>query len=296
MAYSFKRSDPSVTHGFRRIALDQIDAALVSARDEEGDLHVRIHDIRKRCKKLRGLLRLVRPAFDGYKAENKALRDAARHLSAFRERTALLETLDMLAVDHGAPPEAAKDLRARLKARRTRAVKGPEADAAMQATIEALSACRDRAPGWTLDEPGFDALRGGLEKTHGRARKALKSARRKRTAAAMHEWRKRVKYHGYHARLLKKAFPALAKPYAQTVSDLGDVLGDHHDLHDFDRVLSDETLPGGLRDALNGPAKDARRALQDEAFITGALLFAEKPAGLADRWGAWWRGRGVAGG
>ncbi|SDY45912.1 CHAD domain-containing protein [Citreimonas salinaria] len=298
MSYSFKPSDPSVTHGFRRIALDQIDSALASARDEEGDLHARIHDIRKRCKKLRGLLRLVRPAFADYKAENRAVRDAARHLSRFRDRTSMLETLDKLAEREGTAPDDAtvKELRSRLRARRTRASKGPELDEAMQATISDLSACRERAAEWTLTEQGFDALEGGLKKTHDRARKAMKAARKARTPKAMHEWRKRVKYHGYHVRLLKKSFPELTEPNAQAVSDLGDLLGDYHDLAEFHRVLGDETLPSDPRETLSGPAEQVMRQNEDAAFALGRLLLAEKPAPFVHRWGLWWRRRGVAGG
>ncbi|MGR3493917.1 CHAD domain-containing protein [Citreimonas sp.] len=297
MSYSFKRSDKSVTYGFRRIALDQIDAALASARDEDGDLHARIHDIRKRCKKLRGLLRLVRPAFDAYKVENRAVRDAARHLSRFRDRTAMLDTLDMLAQDDAdIDAEMVKDLRSRLRARRTRAAKGPELGDAMQATIADLSACRERAAEWTLSEKGFDAIAGGLQKTHGRARKAMKAARKKRSAKAMHEWRKRVKYHGYHVRLLKRAFPAMTEPYAQAMSELGEMLGDHHDLAEFQRVLGDETMPAAPRAALTAPADRMMRRNADAAFALGDLLLAEKPAPFADRWGWWWLRRGVAGG
>jgi hypothetical protein len=63
MSYHLKRSDGPVQDGVRRIAVDQIDAAIAELDDKALDVHETVHQIRKRCKKLRGLIRLVRPAF-----------------------------------------------------------------------------------------------------------------------------------------------------------------------------------------------------------------------------------------
>ncbi|HKN40971.1 MAG TPA: CHAD domain-containing protein [Acidimicrobiia bacterium] len=61
------------------------------------------HDARKRAKKLRALLRLVRPELgdDVYRRENRALRDAARRLSPVRDAWVLVETLDGLVTPPG---------------------------------------------------------------------------------------------------------------------------------------------------------------------------------------------------
>ncbi|MDP3895474.1 MAG: CHAD domain-containing protein, partial [Mesorhizobium sp.] len=102
MAYCFVKSDRTIEMGVRRIALEQIDAALEAAgpdaaRDD------RIHRLRKGCKKLRGLIRMVRPVFDGYAVENAAIRDAAAGLSGARDAEVMIATLDMLAIDAGDP-------------------------------------------------------------------------------------------------------------------------------------------------------------------------------------------------
>ena len=56
MAYSFKIDDDSLTTAVRRVALDQIDTALDEAADDDISEAERIHQLRKRCKKLRGLI------------------------------------------------------------------------------------------------------------------------------------------------------------------------------------------------------------------------------------------------
>ena len=59
MPFRFKNPDelPSET---QRIATEQIDRAIDELDDSSLDYHETIHQVRKRCKKLRGLLRLVR--------------------------------------------------------------------------------------------------------------------------------------------------------------------------------------------------------------------------------------------
>jgi hypothetical protein len=95
MGYRFRRDDASVEAGVRRIADEQLGKAVAALGGEA--LHEGVHDARKRVKKLRGLLRLVRPGFKGYAEENRTLRDAARTLSGLRDHAAMIETLDRLA-------------------------------------------------------------------------------------------------------------------------------------------------------------------------------------------------------
>jgi hypothetical protein len=59
MAYRFKHSDASVQDGLHRVALDQIDKAIDECANGKLELHEKAHQLRKRCKKLRGLSRLV---------------------------------------------------------------------------------------------------------------------------------------------------------------------------------------------------------------------------------------------
>ena len=58
-----------------------------------------VHEARKSFKKVRALLRLVRPVIPAqhYRQENTACRDAARPLTEVRDAKVLIETLDQLA-------------------------------------------------------------------------------------------------------------------------------------------------------------------------------------------------------
>ncbi|MDY7105400.1 MAG: CHAD domain-containing protein [Actinomycetota bacterium] len=101
VAYTFRRDEP-VDHAVRRIAHDQVERALTDLRDPERiGVEEAVHDCRKRCKKLRGLVRLARPALGkDYARANRGLRDAARELSDLRDDQALLATFETLLGTH----------------------------------------------------------------------------------------------------------------------------------------------------------------------------------------------------
>src|SRR5262245_10879006 len=96
MAYRFRRDIASVQDGVREIAGELIVEAIDCASAKRKNVDEVIHSARKSCKKLRGLIRLVRPVFGGYEAENAAFRDAGRGLSALRDLGVLIQTYDDL--------------------------------------------------------------------------------------------------------------------------------------------------------------------------------------------------------
>ena len=72
MAYRIQKSDKSLTTALRRISDEQLGRAIAANGRPPEEADEAIHDIRKRCKKLRGLFRLVRSGFDDYADETRA--------------------------------------------------------------------------------------------------------------------------------------------------------------------------------------------------------------------------------
>ncbi|MFG0333894.1 MAG: CHAD domain-containing protein, partial [Maioricimonas sp. JB049] len=97
MSYRFEQSE-SIPHGLGRIAVEQIDKAVREIKDHALGRHDVVHQVRKRFKKIRGLVRIVRPALGNqYGPINTWYRDAGRTLSEIRDATTLIETFDRLA-------------------------------------------------------------------------------------------------------------------------------------------------------------------------------------------------------
>ncbi|MGN6467421.1 MAG: CHAD domain-containing protein [Rhizobiaceae bacterium] len=293
VAYRFKRNDNSAQKAVRRIARDQFERAVAELADAGLPLEEKVHQLRKRCKKLRGLMRLVRPAFAEYGAENAKIRDIAGLLSFLRDADVMIATYDALmeAFAEEIDRPALDIVRRRLIEHRRAAEAAQDLDRALDIARVRLVAAGIRAEKWKVAEDGFAALRGGLEKTYRRARKAMRQAREDPTAEAMHEWRKRVKYHSYHLRLLEPVWPAMLKAQVGAAKRLEELLGDHHDLDVFMQTLAgDPTAFGDVEkvETIRSLGHRRREELENEAFARGSILLAEKPDALAARLETWW--------
>jgi len=297
MAYSFDR-DETIRDGLRRNAASQIDEALHDLEHPEArGLVESVHDARKRCKKLRGLARLVRPAIgDLYERTNVAFRDAARELSDVRDTQVRLETFDRLLAS--APegmrlPDLAatrREIRERHRAAGERLARD---GARLEAARELVREGRALVNAWDVADD-FDALAGGIARTYGRAHKRHRKCRKRPTVEAFHEWRKRAKYHWYHVRMLTDAAPELLEPWANRLHDLSDLLGDDHDLAELCRALRAEPDAFGGDDAVDTVAvlAEGRSAgLRRRALSLGARLCEEKTDAVVGRlrcyWEAW---------
>lgn len=296
MSFKFEIGE-SAGDGIRRMAREQIDKALGEIGDSGLGRHDTVHQVRKRCKKIRALLRLARGDLDNgrklYKRENKRFRDAARSLSYVRDAEAMLETYDMLTDKFAKQSnrQRLKKVRDELEERKWKVAEDAVGlDEKIDAFAATIREAHDRAGDWPVGD-GFDSLAPGLKKTCKRGRKAMKKAADKPCTEAFHEWRKRVKYHRYHVRVLRPVWDDVLDAWRDELHDLSDDLGDDHDLAVFGETLSEERGRfESNRDlqALLGLADRRRAQLQARALPLGRRAFAEKPKHLVRRFEAYW--------
>ncbi len=300
MGYRLER-DETIPEGVERIAQEQIEQA-VAALGGSGEfgLEGAVHGVRKCCKKLRGLVRLVRPGLDEeYRYANVAFRDAARELSPIRDAQALLSTFeDLVAAREGRQPRGTAAVRRAL---------GEGSDAASEAVgggggrveraRDLLQGARARIPRWQLDDD-LEVASDGIEKTYRRARGALRASLEEPTDETLHDWRKRVKYAWYHVRLLERAAPSVLAPLGARLHDLSDALGDDHDLAVLAaRLRSDPGEFDGEESVANalGLIDERRADLQERALRLGARLHVEPAPAYAARLSGYlevWRDHG----
>jgi CHAD domain-containing protein len=289
------RIEEEVQPAVRRIALKQIEVGIQEIEDAALDRHEVVHQIRKRCKKLRALLRLVRPCLgDVFRTENVFYRDLSRNLSSLRDAQALLESFDRTVahfqqqVDEDECTTIRQHL---LEWRDAEAGHEDQLIAALEKTAQELRQAANRAEEWTLDATGFAAFEGGLARTYRRGRRALTVVQANPTTESLHEWRKRVKYHWYHSRLLRRMTPRLIRPHRIMAEELGSLLGQDHDLAMLGERVAPFAKPADSEDSANCFSRliTTRRAqIQEEALSMGRYLFAEEPKRLVDRWRSYW--------
>jgi len=97
MAYRLK-SKESVPEGIKRIVKEEFDAGLQQLNGKSRpNRDQAVHEARKSVKKIRAVLRLMRPELNGaYDAQIDKLRTVGRKLSEFRDAGAIVDTFDAL--------------------------------------------------------------------------------------------------------------------------------------------------------------------------------------------------------
>lgn len=274
----------------RRLALEQLQPAVDALElraDADTDFDDVVYDVRKRCRRVRALLRLVRAEVgeDVYSRENGALGDAARALSDVRDAAAMVQVHDAL-VDAGgiAPPGFRDELVERHQRLRDELLSGD----AVPRVREKVSAVLARVETWPVDTVDWSALGAGIERVYRRGREAMAAADDDPTIEGFHHWRKRVKYLGHQLALLEDLWPEVMSASVESAQALTSTLGDAHDL----AVLRDALVEAGVdpeREADLLELIDSRRHLfRARARPIGLRLYAEKPSRFVARLGRYW--------
>lgn len=293
MAYRFKH-DSSIEANVHRVVREQIETATHALTSGE-DLHAGIHDARKCFKKVRAVVRLVRPGLgDVYQQENRRFRDAGRTLSLVRDAEAMIETVDQLCDEQREQTnvEGFAPLRAALVARREElAGQQGELEERVASVLHELETAQQAITDWPALADEFATLAGGLKRSYKRGRNAMQRAYAQPDTDTFHEWRKRVKYHWYHARLLRNVWRPLLQSYGAELKYLSKLLGDNHDLAVLHATL--DAKPGLLgnkrnRTKLRKLTQQQQERLRNEAWYLGRRIYAPRPKVLTHNLKQYW--------
>jgi CHAD domain-containing protein len=288
MAFRLKLAEP-FGDGCKRIAREQIDRAQAQLKDAE-DPPIAVHETRKSLKRLRALLRLVRPAIgdEVFRAENAHLRGIARMLSGARDRHVLLETVTKL--EAGERHTLARNVRELLNS--GNGGDSPAVDVAtMRQAHSRLAEAKGRFARLRLAGSGFDLVGDGLERSYRQARRDYNAAYEELSDEAFHEWRKSTQQHWRHMALLSRAWPACLGARSSEARRLSQILGDDHDLAMLVAFVGSDAAErlGQERIAkIETLARQRQKELRALARPTGARLFAERAGALRRRIAVYW--------
>ncbi len=282
----------------KRIVREEIAAAAgaLSGADK-ADRDVAIHEVRKSLKKIRGVLRLMEPELgEIFKLENSLFRDIGRQLAPMRDAGAIVEAFDELRKRRRSELDGRlmTRIRHRLQARKALGEKQANVAEVMGNVMVALERSAARVRAWPLSRDGFGAIAEGLDDTLRSGEKAMARAKKRGKPEDYHDWRKRVKEHWYHTRLLKNVWDSSFEGYEKRLKDLERTLGDDHNL-----VVLADTLAGasevfGSNAEVRSVVKaigDTREELSGRAFESGEEIYKEKSRHFTRRvrrlWNTW---------
>ena len=289
------QADESVEAGIKRIVNEELGQAVKEIDNRKLKRSEAIHEVRKHCKKIRGVLKLVRPQFEEtYQLENAWFRDTAKGLAELRDTEAIIETYDSLLDQFSDQIDrrAFAPIRRALTLRQKKIIESVDLNQTLKKLRARLGTAARRESNWKLRIEEFEGIEGGLLATYRQARKTMVLAYEEPTAANFHEWRKQAKYHDFHMRLLRGLWKPVMRSVSKETDDLSDLLGDDHNLYVLHKtLLKSPKQYGKKRDiqVLLGLIDRRSAELRVEANTVGTRIFAEKPNAFGRRFRGYWK-------
>jgi CHAD domain-containing protein len=222
MPYRLQTDEP-LAAALKRVAEEQLTQAIEQLQST-ADLGARIYALRRCLKKERAVLRLVEKQLGpAYIAENRRLREVARHFSGLRDADVSRELLETFAT-HYKRKTTLNPYRKALSEQHS-AMQQSNWQTLVAESIDALTAARKRIEDWPLHHLSRASLEAEVKKARKQSRQAFHHAAKIRTAETFHEFRKAVKLELNQLRLLEPV-----DPHIRALKKLSDVLGHHHNL------------------------------------------------------------------
>ncbi|MGC1387243.1 MAG: CHAD domain-containing protein [Steroidobacteraceae bacterium] len=281
----------------RRLLVRELESAVARLEKGPPSDHA-VHEIRKELKRVRAILRLLRPCLGvrAYRRENAVVRDAAQPLTPLRDAAILPQALRQLQARPRGKNDGAfmRYLHGVLRQEHCaahRQLQGRDLKAAVR-ELRAFKRRIEMLPASRLDRATPSS---GLIRTYKSGRNALASVTLQATDEHLHEWRKQVTY-------LANQLECIAPPDSQRFAArldrfrrLARHLGDDHDLAVLNRKILEIAKPSnasaaaaprrnvGVQDLESRVAR-RREALQSKAFRLGQRLYTRRPRRLAAAW------------
>ncbi len=293
MSYKLQLSHEKMDENFRKVATEQINKALGEIQANELGDDKKVHQLRKRFKKIRALLRMFRGSFGNYKKENRFFRDLGRKLSELRDAETRLHTLEKLQTDYEQEIKLkvfkkADDQLLDSKLNQIIAFGREEGD--FDTIEESLKASLSRVKAWKLEKKGFESIEDGLLKTYSRARKNHKKIDGSSKPQDFHQWRKRAKYFRYQLKLLRNLWPEALNFERKAWHKLTDDLGDDHDLHVLAKAIKKmKDLNKKEKQLLMALSEAKHRDFRQKSFLLGNYLISEPPELKLKRFKNYWQ-------
>ena len=243
------------------------------------DVERAVHQFRKRCKELRAIARLVRPALGpDFGTFNHLVRDASAQFSASRDAHVMAQTIDSLAAGADLSPDLLiiRDRQVAVAAAATTALQ--QGSERRDVASRLLAEARDKTNTWELPDSTAPVAK-GLKRNYRQGRQSFQAARKMSTDERMHEWRKSAKGLWHHAQLLVAADRDAMTTLVKDLDALGDLIGEDHDLAVLiERVEDSEDGLAACELARRRQAKARKKALR-----LGKRIYAEPPKDFVER-------------
>lgn len=291
------RQDEAPGESIRRIACEQIEAAIAASRAASNGKGSPVHQTRKHLKKARAALRLLATEVsrERFRQEDRRLRNVGRLISNIRDAEVRLATVKQLRQGPDAPRSRnfteTEELLAFELDSFLAAFSGWQEEAASK-----LQRAQAGIADWHLHRLSRNQICRTVRKSYRKGRVALECARKKGSAKKFHELRKRAKELWYQLRLLRPLKPKVFRELSNRLKTLGENLGHAHDLcfvaERLQSIAGAGTNKRGSR-ALEALIDSREKDLLRAACALGERFYATKPKEFSGRIAGYFAERGA---
>jgi CHAD domain-containing protein len=238
-----------------------------------------IHELRKRLKRMRALIRLVRHDIGSkaFRLIDDRLQHSAKQLTDLRDAEVLVQTVDELKNDRGVRigPNAFQRLREQLVTRHNTAMVDLIQHHDRVCIIrKCLKKARRDIRQWILGS-GWPLIKHGIMATYEKSQNCQIEAIADPSIENLHSWRKEMKYLWHQIQFIRPLHARRISPLEKSLHDLARTLGDDHDLAILSRAFidnNDSDLSDFTR-TFAAATRKKRLKLQERAIKLGRKIF-----------------------
>ena len=243
-----------------------------------------VHEIRKTCKRLRALLRMVQPRLspDEFRKADRKIRDLAAQLATLRDNRILVETLDKIA-QHFDPllnETALAPVRESLQALHASTSRMAAASASRRSLQKRLKRLRGILDNIDLEGISRKTIISGMTASYRRGRRAYAALEAVPDTANAHTLRRHAKHLYYLLQFTADWNDAALAPLVGKFHRLEDELGNDHDIAVLVETLTKQPqlCPDKTRrELLSALAESRRIALLSSALRLAGELYRDRP-------------------
>lgn len=283
-------TDEPLGAGIVRVGENLIDSITNSGERAKPKESEYVHSVRTAIKRLRALLRLIRPVVGEafFSRENGRLRNAGRRLAVARDTEVARETLQTLPVSDGPEKQAVASALVGLESKN-----GTRTDIsdALNTIRQGLEQTKRNLQQLQLANGEWEVVEPGLRNVYRQSRKRMDTALHDGGDEAFHKWRIRVKNLLYGLEFLEPVWPKRMDKMAARLSKLQDKIGCDHDIAVLKGILRKTPDKFGGTEAverlircLDGKSRKLRHAAEP----LGEKIFTTKPRRFVRKLGRCW--------
>ena len=277
-----------------RIITEQYDLIISSCRNHE-DPDLSVHDIRKASKRIRALLRMLKPDLppEIYLRENTFLKEISRKLSVARNFHVFEEEFDNI-VSAGIidlPDKTINNIKQHLKEKKEDAFDLITGLEIFHSIAKKTEEAKERFAAVDLSMLGPHTVYKGIGKVFSWGQKQMMHSQQFPTDENLHEMRKRIKTLMYLVKLIKDVSPEFFNGYFKGLKSASLALGEDHnmaELNDYIDTLDEKLVSAEEKLEIESYISSQRQQIQLEVWPEIAKLYTGQAGEFSKRVKAYW--------